>query len=266
MNLIDVQNRITKTDYKNEKLTARFYEYNGEKYISVTTVLNIINKEKMNFARHRSTKEEWDKKTQLAANLGTKLHDLVQQDCEGKAPIVIPELEKAFANWIETKKKYSIVPLHNEIKVISEVFKYAGQVDLVAKLEGSQDEWVLDIKSGYYDKSHGYQLAAYVNALRESTGKNYNMAILHIKRDGSQVALYPYTHIDSCLKAFLCALDLYKLNHYKELEQVGYPHWNWFATEKYYMKGTPCLNEKLLSKISFERNTTVQEDLFSLSK
>lgn len=181
--------------------THRFVDRAGEPIISVTSVTGIIDKSGalMGWAiklMGEYLKEKWDTKRKWeelekialideakreyrkaqreAMDIGTVIHDWVEQWIRGKNP-VIPDDDRvrngvtAFMKWVkETGIKFK----NTELVVYSKKYNYAGIMDADGTING--DSVITDWKSssGIYNE-YFYQLAGYWNAREEETGKKY---------------------------------------------------------------------------------------------
>ena len=141
---------LVEKEYQN----IRFYEHNGKKFPSVTSIL--------------SWDTDWkitaDELNQYASR-GTIIHKLIEiylKDKKWVNPLDVPELSKEVSilmtgskklSWIDCsyqKAVESLMPdieiVETEKKVVSETHLFAGRLDLLAKYKGKLA--VLDFKSG----------------------------------------------------------------------------------------------------------------------
>ncbi len=119
-------------------------------------------------------KREYRKAQQEAMDIGTVIHDWVEQWIRGKNP-AIPDDSRvqngvtAFMKWVkETGIKFS----NTELVVYSKKYNYAGIMDADGDIDGNLV--ITDWKSsnGIYNE-YFYQLAGYWNAREEETGMKY---------------------------------------------------------------------------------------------
>ncbi len=102
-----------------------------------------------------------------AAKEGSFIHSILEEILQGNTPQIpasLRALVQAFVSFLEQNR---IEPVLVEKIVKSEKHWYAGQVDLMAKLNGELG--VIDIKtSSAIWPEYGLQIAAYAQALQES--------------------------------------------------------------------------------------------------
>lgn len=115
-------------------------------------------------------------KKKEAATIGTMAHKYVEEHIKNvlglgpkpKMP-VNASVQKAVGAFLEWEKAHKVVYLASERLVYSRTYKYAGQVDIEATVDGELS--ILDCKtsSGFYDEMDyqvaGYQIAAEEEAL-----------------------------------------------------------------------------------------------------
>lgn len=122
---------------------------------------------------------------------GTKIHlachlydldDLVMES-------VHPEIKGYLDAYINAKHTLSFTTLQSEKQVIDLRRKYAGTLDKEVLFLGGDyhkipggEKAVIDLKSGQPHISHGYQLAAYAQALNCPTHARYG---LYLRKDGT---------------------------------------------------------------------------------
>lgn len=189
----------------------RFYTINGEKYPSVTTILNVaiakpqlvqwvancctnhLREELFGFRRADSYSpgevEKIFKRSatahkdvlRAAGNRGTEAHKKIEdyakevlKDRSANRDIAVTAkdpLVAAFQSW-ETSRRFCVTA--SESVVYSLEHKYAGTADLVGFIKSQQQQEfaVLDIKTSKHSyPEHKLQLAAYAIAIGEMTGR-----------------------------------------------------------------------------------------------
>ena len=123
--------------------------------------------------KEKASKRELEK----AANIGTQIHALIEWTNRrtlglsvGERPQVKDEAEWGFMAYEDKAKELELEPMHVEHVVFSRKHKYAGTLDLIAriKIDNKRRVAVTDFKSGkaIYDETK-MQLAAYFNAVIE---------------------------------------------------------------------------------------------------
>jgi len=165
---------------------SKFYEWNGKRYFSVTTILNALSKPalvgwaakeaakyavtNMDYLNELSSKDpaatidlikgaSW-RITQASMDLGTRVHDAVESQINGEKPLVdadVAPFAVAFNKFIE---ETGFKPLISEGTIFNEKECYAGTFDIIGDLDG--DLVLVDTKSGnnIYPEV-ALQLAAY---------------------------------------------------------------------------------------------------------
>lgn len=211
------------------------YWKDGKPYISITTVLSIIDKPQLRYWFGREvylamvvdpTLSEQTalaapyKKNEVAKARGTLVHSLIEvYKTTGHAVTQIPEMKgymTAFNSWI---KDLGVEVLDQERTIISEKHGIAGTCDLLVKIKGRDGIWVVDAKTGkdLYPE-HRLQVSAYKHVLIENGEKVEHIGGLLLKPDGT----YMFEEGNDCFKVFLNALELYKWKVEETLEKVGY--------------------------------------------
>lgn len=185
---------------------GRYYEKDGEKYYSVTTIIDAAKT-----VGSKKAIEAW-KKAEIAAGLdpnrysieGEHMHSLIEyyyrnnykypplKDCKGRGYSLFKQYDQGFL------KNTHVVPHIIEGRVYNEVdgMKYAGTIDLVATIqtepEGPKRLALIDHKSisqikNASSKRKGYivQLAAYAKAIKDRYGKTVDVCILNFASEKS---------------------------------------------------------------------------------
>lgn len=227
-------------EYKNKKTDKRqerrggFYWFDNKPYVTVTTAIKILDKPALRYWFGREvyramvvdpTLGESEalsapyKKSEKAKARGTTVHSIVEAwKASGieidKLPEDIKPYATAFYNWVSDNK---VTPLEHEKTVVSEKYKYAGTIDLIAKRNG--DIWIIDVKTGkdIYPEAH-IQVSAYKQALEESGQKVQRTGILLLKDNGK----YKFEESDDNLDIFLHAKEIWKFINKELCEKVGY--------------------------------------------
>jgi len=168
------------------KRRAGFYWEDGQPFVSVTTVLGVLEKAAL---RYWATKQVYwamvmdpsmsekealaapYRKSKTAMGRGTTVHSIVEAYKHTAEYInTIPEpynkYAQAFYNWV---KDNNVEVLINERSLVSHKYGYAGTFDLLVRLRNSGRVLVVDIKTGksIYDEVF-LQLSAYKHALLET--------------------------------------------------------------------------------------------------
>lgn len=146
------------------------YEIDGIWYPRVTSIVSIKAKPALYryYAGMPSFKAADTAKERSAAE-GTLVHETIEAIVRGNTPDINPLVQPSVEAFLEFRRHHDIEPLKIEERIVSRLHRYAGTIDLLARVDGVIG--VLDIKTGksiYRD--YGIQTAAYINAIREDTG------------------------------------------------------------------------------------------------
>lgn len=221
-----------------QKRMGGFYYVDGIPFLTVTTILKVIDKSgplmwwacgetydymMKELAEGRSP----DRKASIMARVatsnkakdrGTAVHSIVEawknideivgQDGPYK------RYAQAFKDFLD---HHDIEIVEQERTVYSKKYKYAGTVDMVAKVNGKL--MVVDVKTGknLYPEVQ-LQASAYANALKEEGVEVEGTSALLLKEDGK----YKFETYNDKLDAFLAAKTLYEGINQDRLVKVGY--------------------------------------------
>lgn len=96
-----------------------------------------------------------------AADLGTRVHALIEQEMRGKRPAEIPkECEASLLGFYEWRDAFKLQATGSEVALISEKYRYGGTMDYPAIVSGRRVMLDLKTSKGVY-VDHRIQLAAY---------------------------------------------------------------------------------------------------------
>lgn len=149
--------------------------------------------------------------SQAAKDIGTMTHDSIEKYWESGGKVL--DFEKpcvkageAFAHWLHD---WEIEPVAWETKVASNIYQYAGRVDLIARVRkrGSDEKWrmcVIDIKvaTAIYEENK-LQLSAYHHAIEEMM--EVKIAGQFILRLDKETGKYEFKEMPFDLNGFLGA-------------------------------------------------------------
>ena len=111
--------------------------------------------------------------TALARERGSAAHEAIHFDVEGELdeasvdPIVAPYVEAARV----ARRELEVEPIMAEAVVYSDLYGYAGKLDLLCYLRGKRRLAIVDWKTGDAPPAVGLQLAGYAGAWHEMTGE-----------------------------------------------------------------------------------------------
>jgi len=186
----------------------------------VTTVLNVLAKPALiHWAWNLGMQGvDYRKFRDKAANIGTLAHYMVECDLAGKEPDLslyskddIDLAENCLISYYEWRKGKTVKPIHTEMPLVSERWKYGGTIDFYGEIDGVIT--LLDLKTGkaIYDE-HTIQLAAYVHLLKEHDYPVQKIRVLRIGRDeaeGFEERVKTIKQLKPYWEAFRHALGIY---------------------------------------------------------
>ena len=228
-----------KNNLKNQK-RGGFYWKDDKPYVSVTEVLKMIDKpqlrywfgEQIYYAMVANPTLEKQKAMQApyatsdkAKDRGSTVHSIVEAFEHGNKiedqniPDQFKGYAKAFYNWVETSG--AKVEAH-ERTVFSELYQYAGTLDLLVKLNNDPYPIVVDVKTGkdIYEEAF-MQVSAYRQALTENSEITSGVGILLLKEDGD----YKFQMSDTTARKFLgfiACRDIWIALNEEMLKKIGY--------------------------------------------
>lgn len=193
-----------------------YYEINGLRYPSVTTILQVISKpalvrwagkvaaESMKDNPEQSVKEAVASiylNRNTAAGKGSQVHSLL---ANGQPfPQELQGYKDAYDLW---ERENGMYRMYREIIVWSDEYKYAGTADLIAAAP-NHSIWLIDIKTGGIYREHGLQLSAYAQAISECLGIDVtHTGVLKLNADGT----YEFKETHESLATFLAAKKLWE--------------------------------------------------------
>ena len=193
-------------------------------YPSVTHILNVAVPQKLKeyFVKNSANKQA--KRLEETADLGTAIHNAIESDLKGETPTIAPEISAAFEKWKEVKEKYRIKSIMTEAQIYSDSWGYAGTFDIYGEFDGKL--CLMDIKTGWMNVKHGWQLVAYHDAGVEMGlwPDGIGLVVIQIKRDGSIGQPFVYEHKDWLRKSFHSAFQIWKSFNFTRLNKM---EWHW---------------------------------------
>ena len=209
----------------NKNKRGEFYFLNDKKYISVTEVLKIIDKpalrywfgnevykamqENPSLSREEALASPY-KVSSDARQRGSTVHSIIEAYKHTKeyiktVPTPFVGFTEAFYKWIED---YKGEILENEKIVVSEIYQYAGTLDLLVRINGCIT--LIDVKTGKDIYQEAWlQGAAYREALKEQGTDCGAVGILLLNENGYKFETLLNT--EKYFEAFLSAKRLYEL-------------------------------------------------------
>ena len=219
---------------------GRTYTINGIEYPSVTTVLNIIEKpwlaaweKKVMGAALRTDllgkdlpkdkleridildsmiKESKKMPRQigsLAMDLGSRIHNAVEELTLKKTPQIDEDMKVGVASWKLWKQESGMEIVETEKLVYDTVLGYAGTADAIFK-DNLNRLCLIDYKtssSGIPSDSYALQIAAYAKAYPDEINGGY---VIMLNKSGKPDFTVHKVNLEVCFKAFVDCLGLYK--------------------------------------------------------
>lgn len=214
-------------DQRNER-RGGFYWKDKTPYVSVTTVLKVLDKPALRYWFGREvyramvvdpTMQEAEalsapyKTSSKAADRGTTVHSIVEAYKASGAQITPPEEFKgyaeAFYSWI---KDYKLEITEHEKTIFDEENKLAGTADLICRNNG--DTWIIDVKTGkdIYDEAF-LQVSAYM----KMSGCNRG-GVLLLQDNGK----YKFAECPNYFEYFLAVKKIWEFVNRELCEKIGY--------------------------------------------
>ena len=193
----------------------RYYEKDGKRYPSVTSILKYYPKGPGFYTWLSSvTKEEAERIRDTAGEQGNNVHNAIEAYLRNeeidydKLTSKESELIVVFLDWYKElldNHKVEIIAL--ELPVLNIFNGYAGTVDMVLKIDDVY--WIVDIKtSNYVQASHKLQLSAYKHSNWFGDKTVYGspipkMGIIHLKSK-------KFIEVEDCFDVFLAVFKIFK--------------------------------------------------------
>lgn len=208
---------------------AGCYFIENKPYLTVTTALSVIDKPMLRYWFGKqvylamSKNPNMDEKEAMAApyqmsdkakQRGLTVHSIVEVVTKGgnldNIGDVYKGYYKAYKSFLDDTRCEMV---QAEVTVIDEKEKYAGTLDLLAKI--GEKDLIIDIKTGKDIYPEAYlQLSAYKHALQ----KDVELAVLLLNDNGT----YKFAYGEDNYEVFLAAKKLYEFLHGEDLAKIGY--------------------------------------------
>ena len=220
---------------KNNK-RGGYYWIDGKPYISVTKVIDILNKPQLMYWYGKqvylamvknptlSEKEAMSAPYQAsdkAKSRGSTVHSVIEfyvhkQKYIDSVPEEFKPYATAFYQWVKDNK---VTIVGHEKTLVSKKHNYAGTCDMIAKLNGNDELIVVDIKTskgGAIYKESELQVSAYVNALKEE-GMDISRGMVVALSDTGK---YATKEADDEFETFLACKKIYEWINKDELKTI----------------------------------------------
>lgn len=227
---------MTKTNQKDQR-RGGFYWVGDVMYPTVTNILKVIDKPALRYwfgkevyyamVVNPSLSESEAlaapyQKNRSAISKGLTVHSIVEaykhslQHIDEKVDEAFKGYAQAFYKWIE---ELHIEIVGHERTVFSQKHRFAGTLDLLAKVNGSELPTVVDVKTGKDIYIEAFiQTSAYRAALEEEGIAVKETAVLLLQEDGT----YKYAVGSNKFPAFLACKTLWEGLNEEMLLKVGY--------------------------------------------
>ena len=196
----------------------------GDFYVSVTTILEVAVPKKLTDYMKKNSAASQEKRLQETADIGSRIHKLIELDLKGEEVIPDPDCAAAFDKWSTLRHEHNIEATETEQLVYSEL-GYAGTADIIGTFDDKPA--LMDIKTGWYGVKAGWQMAAYREAWMSLKNiEELGLVGIQIKRDGSTGKPFVYEHYDFCFNRFLDCLGIFKGLYYNQLAKMNWKFLN----------------------------------------
>ena len=149
-------------------------------------------------------KKQHTQRSKNALDIGTKVHDWIEQHIKGKDLKITAEIKNPIQEFLKFEKEHKVAWILSEQIVSSFQHKVAGRVDSLAEVNGKIT--VVDLKtSSHIDEGYFLQTAGYQMCLEEMGVKVEQRIILRLpKTEGDKFeAVLVETDYEMDKKAFL---------------------------------------------------------------
>ena len=179
----------------------RYVTLDGNAYPSVTTVLSIINEEKIAAWRQKVGEEKANQIGTQAANRGTLVHEIIEKYLHNEdTSDYLPHIQQSLKNLKPLLDKHITKVYATECPLYSDYLKLAGTCDCIAEWDGVPT--IVDFKTSKRPKkkadipNYFAQLAAYAVMWEERTGMAVNNTRIVMDVDNFHPVMYKETRDD----------------------------------------------------------------------
>jgi len=158
----------------------------------------------------------YKKKSQVAADLGSRVHNAIDAIIKGKKEDLEEDVKAGVQGFLDWKDSHSLKIELGDTKIASKLFRYGGSLDMVA-FEGNEPI-IFDFKTtkkrrdrdhGIYPE-YGLQLSAYAMAFKETFGMPVKAVYaLWLDKEKPGFKALKVSNINLCFESFLACLKLY---------------------------------------------------------
>ena len=194
----------------------RYVTLDGNAYPSVTTILGIVNEEKIAAWRKRVGEDEANKIGTRAANRGTAVHSITERYINNEVDYAEGFMPNIIQNFNDLKpildERLGNIRAQ-EVPLYSDHLRVAGRVDCVAEFDGTLS--IVDFKTSRKLKKKEWitnyfaQEAAYAIMWEERTGEPITQLVTLITVDDEQPQVF-VEHRDNWTELLLKTRDEYE--------------------------------------------------------
>jgi hypothetical protein len=183
-------------------------------YVRVSQVLDMIKDDGIQRWREVVGKDEADRRTSNAAEIGTEVHDVIKEINLGRDPDIPDRSFNMVMRYLAWKDRWVEKILFAERTFFSKKYGFACTIDLGLVLRGAKVPILADIKTGgIRKKKFGLQVAgAYKIAAKENgidTGKAIILPLDKKVKDAEEFEVITLED-EGCAQGFLDALGVYR--------------------------------------------------------
>lgn len=127
----------------------------------------------------QEAKEESERIKQEAADIGSEIHEWIEQHIQGLSPEIPADenVKRGVISFLDWESQNKVKYLETEKVVYSRQYGYVGRLDILAEVNGGI--YLVDIKTGNAIwPEHALQTAAYLKADMEERGTKYDGRII----------------------------------------------------------------------------------------
>ena len=188
-------------DRAQHKDGRRYVTLDGNAYPSVTTVLSILNEDKIAAWRAKVGEEKANQIGTQAANRGTAVHNIIEKYLHGEDTTdFMPHVQQSLQNLKPLIDKHVTKVFATECPLYSDHLKLAGTCDAIVEWDGVPT--IVDWKTSRRPKkktdipNYFCQLAAYAVMWEERTGMACNNTRIVMDVDNFHPVMYKETRDD----------------------------------------------------------------------
>lgn len=227
-----------------EQRRGGFYWMNGKPYLSVTTILKIIDKPALMYWFGREVyyamlqNPKLDEREALQApyatsdkakSRGSTIHSIVEafKSTEQRIESIPLHLRDYALAFYDFMQDFDIEILEQEKSFVSKKYGIAGTLDMYAKI--GNKKFIVDVKTGkdIYPES-GLQMSAYKAMALENGYEVDEIATLLLEtgKDNKPTGKYKFQTMEYSMDTFLACKKVYEYINKEKLIKVGYERQN----------------------------------------